>query len=47
VPGSVPPEIGTPFAVLIGVFWSVPIHTTEASCGVKPAVQASLFWFSM
>ena len=42
-PGSPLPLIGVPLAVRIGLFWSVPIHTTAAIDGVYPAIHASLF----
>ena len=42
-PGSVRPLIGSPVAVRIGELRSVPIHTEAASCGVNPAIHASLF----
>ena len=42
-PGSVRPLIGSPDAVRIGELRSVPIHTDAASCGVNPAIHASLF----
>ena len=39
------PNTGRPCAFLIGSLVSVPTHTAVDTDGVKPTIQASLFWF--
>ena len=43
-PGSMRPNTGRPCAFLIGSLVSVPTHTAVDTVGVKPTIQASLFW---